>query len=291
MKALTGSGVALITPFNEDDTLDIPSLDKLIEYQITGGIDYIVVLGTTGETATLNKKEKQEIFKTIAEKVNGRVPLIAGIGGNNTKDILDEFDYFDLTGYSAILSVSPYYNRPTQEGLFQHYKAIAEASPLPIILYNVPARTGSNIQAETTVRLANTFKNIIGIKEASGNFHQYSTIIRDTPAGFFLISGDDALLLPMAALGASGVISVLANALPTQVSRLAKMCNENNFEEARKIHTMLSKIIDLCFIEGNPAGVKAILKQLGICGEKTRLPLTSVSDETRNNIIRELKNL
>lgn len=289
MKALTGSGVALITPFNEDDTLDIQSLDKLIEYQISGGIDYIVALGTTGETATLNKKEKQEIFKTIAEKVNGRVPLIAGIGGNNTKEILDELDHFDLTGYSAILSVSPYYNRPTQEGLFQHYKAMAEASPLPIILYNVPARTGSNIQAETTIRLANTFKNIIGIKEASGNFHQYSSIMRDKPADFFLISGDDALLLPMAALGASGVISVLANAFPTHVSRLAKMCNENNFVEARKIHSMLSKIIDLCFIEGNPAGVKAILKQLDICGEKIRLPLTPVSDETRNNIIRELK--
>src|SRR5690606_21005465 len=288
MKALTGSGVALITPFNEDDTLDIQSLDKLIEYQISGGIDYIVSLGTTGETATLNKKEKQEIFKIVAEKVNGRVPLIAGIGGNNTKDTLDEFQNFDLTGYSAILSVSPYYNRPTQEGLFQHYKALSEASPLPIILYNVPARTGSNIEAETTIRLANTFKNIIGIKEASGSFHQYSVIMRDKPSDFFLISGDDALLLPMAALGASGIISVVANAFPTQVSRLAKMCNDNNFEEARKIHSMLSKIIDLCFIEGNPAGIKAILKQLGICNENIRLPLTPVSDETRNNIIREL---
>jgi len=291
MKALTGSGVALITPFNEDDTLDIQSLDKLIEYQISGGIDYIVSLGTTGETATLNKKEKQEIFKIVAEKVNGRVPLIAGIGGNNTKDTLDEFQNFDLTGYSAILSVSPYYNRPTQEGLFQHYKALSEASPLPIILYNVPARTGSNIEAETTIRLANTFKNIIGIKEASGSFHQYSVIMRDKPSDFFLISGDDALLLPMAALGASGIISVVANAFPTQVSRLAKMCNDNNFEEARKIHSMLSKIIDLCFIEGNPAGIKAILKQLGICNENIRLPLTPVSDETRNNIIRELRNL
>ncbi len=291
MKALTGSGVALITPFNEDDTLDIQSLDKLIEYQIAGGIDYIVALGTTGETATLNKKEKQEIFKTIAEKVNGRIPLIAGIGGNNTKEILEELDYFDLSGYSAILSVSPYYNRPTQEGLFQHYKTIAESSPLPIILYNVPGRTGSNIQPETTIRLANTFKNIIGIKEASGNFHQYTVIMRDKPSNFSLISGDDALLLPMAAVGASGVISVLANAFPTYVSRLASLCNENNFEEARKIHIMLSKIIDLCFIEGNPAGIKAILKQLSICGDKTRLPLTSVSDETRSSIIRELKNL
>jgi len=291
MKALTGSGVALVTPFNENGTIDIQSLDRLIEYQISGGINYIVSLGTTGETATLDNKEKQEIFKTIVEKVKGRVPLIAGIGGNNTKEIIDEFSSFDLDGYSAILSVNPYYNRPTQEGLFQHYKALAETSPLPLILYNVPARTGSNIEAKTTIRLANTFENIIGIKEASGNFHQYSAIMRDKPESFSLISGDDALLLPMAAIGATGVISVLANAFPAHVSRLAQMCNENNFSEARKIHNMLSKIIDLCFIEGNPAGIKAILKQLDICEETVRLPLTQVSDETRLNIIKELKNL
>jgi len=290
MKTLIGSGVALITPFNEDNSIDFTSLGKLIEHQITGGIDYLVSLGTTGETATLNKKEKQEILRFTAEKVNGRIPLVVGIGGNNTQEIIVQLRELDLSDYSAILSVSPYYNKPTQEGLFQHYKALAEESPLPIILYNVPGRTGSNIEAKTSVRLANTFPNIIGIKEASGNFHQYSEIMRDKPKDFLLISGDDALLLPMVALGASGVISVLANALPTQVSTLTKLCLEHNFNDAGKLHNQLLKITDLCFIEGNPAGVKSILHQYNICKESIRLPLTPVSENTRNRIIEELKN-
>jgi len=290
MKAFIGSGVALITPFNEDNTIDFEALGKLIEYQIAGKIDYLVSLGTTGETATLNKKEKKEIFKFTADKVNGRVPLVAGIGGNNTQEIIEQFDYFDLSSYAAILSVSPYYNKPTQEGIFQHYKALSQASPLPIILYNVPGRTGSNMEAETTIRLAHAFKNIIGIKEASGNFGQYGAIMRDKPEDFLMISGDDALLLPMAALGASGVISVLANALPSQVSELTRLCLEHNFTEAAKIHNTLLKIIDLCFVEGNPAGVKSILHQYNLCKDYIRLPLTPVSEQTKNRITEELKN-
>jgi len=290
MKAFIGSGVALITPFNEDNTIDFEALGNLIEYQIAGKIDYLVSLGTTGETATLNKKEKKEIFKFTAEKVNGRVPLVAGIGGNNTQETIEQFDYFDLSSYAAILSVSPYYNKPTQEGIFQHYKALSLASPLPIILYNVPGRTGSNMEAETTIRLAHAFKNIIGIKEASGNFGQYGAIMRDKPEDFLMISGDDALLLPMAALGASGVISVLANALPSQVSELTRLCLEHDFMKAAKLHNTLLKITDLCFIEGNPAGVKSILQQYHICKDYIRLPLTPVSEQTKNRIIEELKN-
>lgn len=290
MKTLIGSGVALITPFNEDGTIDFNALEKLIEHQITGGINYLVSLGTTGETATLNKQEKQEIFSFIAKKANGRVPLVAGIGGNNTQEVISQLNDFDLSGYCAILSVSPYYNKPTQEGIFQHYKAIAEASKLPIILYNVPGRTGGNIEAATTIRLANASKNIIGIKEASGNLHQCSEIARDKAADFLLISGDDGLSLPLIALGASGVISVLANALPAQVSELTRLSLDHNFKDAAELHGQLLEITDLCFVEGNPAGVKAILNQSGLCKETVRLPLVPVSEKTRSKIIEELKN-
>jgi len=291
MKTFIGSGVALITPFNEDNTIDFQALDNLIERQIAGGINYLVILGTTGETATLNKEEKKKIFEFAANKVNGRVPLVAGIGGNNTQEIINNFEDYDLSSYSAILSVSPYYNKPTQEGIYQHYKALSLASPLPLILYNVPGRTGSNIEAKTTIRLAHDFNNIIGIKEASGNFNQYSEIIRDKPSEFLLISGDDALSLPMIALGASGVISVLANALPSQVSELTRLSLNTDFEKARKLHSKLIKIVDLCFIEGNPAGVKTILDQNGLCKDRVRLPLTSVSEQTKNKIADEIKSL
>jgi len=291
MKALIGSGVALITPFNEDNTIDFDALGNLIENQIAGEIDYIVALGTTGETATLNKKEKKEIFQFIADKVGGRIPLVAGIGGNNTQEIIDDLKSSDLSGYIAILSVSPYYNRSTQEGIFQHYKALSEASPLPIMLYKVPGRTGSNIEAQTTIRLANACNNIIGIKEASGNFHQYTVIMRDKPTDFLLISGDDGLYLPMASIGASGVISVLANALPAEVSRLTRLCLENNYKDAAKLHAKLSRITDLCFVEGNPAGVKSMLHHLEFCKSVVRLPLSEVSETTSNRIMEELNSL
>lgn len=291
MKGLIGSGVALITPFKEDNNIDFEALGKLIEHQIAGGINYLVSLGTTGETATLSKQEKKEILHFTAEKVNGRVPLVGGIGGNNTKEIIDNINYFDLSKYSALLSVSPYYNKPTQEGIYQHYKAISQASPLPVILYNVPGRTGSNIEAKTTIRLARECSNVIGIKEASGNFMQYSEIMRDKPDEFLLISGDDALALPMIALGASGLISVLANALPAEVSELTKLSLEGDFKKASKIHARLIETMNLCFVEGNPAGVKAILQQKGICEDWLRLPLTPVSDATRNRIATELEKL
>lgn len=291
MKGLIGSGVALITPFKEDNNIDFEALGKLIEHQIAGGINYLVSLGTTGETATLTKQEKSEILAFTAEIVDGRIPLVGGIGGNNTQEILDNIHHFDLSKYSALLSVSPYYNKPTQEGIFQHYKAISKSSPLPIILYNVPGRTGSNIEAKTTTRLAHECSNIIGIKEASGNFTQYSEILRDKPDEFLLISGDDALALPMIALGASGVISVLANALPAEVNDLTRLCLDGDFKNAGKVHARLIEIINLCFVEGNPAGVKAILQQKGIIEDWLRLPLTSVGDETRNKIAKELEKL
>jgi len=291
MKGLIGSGVALITPFKEDNNIDFEALGKLIEHQIAGGINYLVSLGTTGETATLTKQEKSEILAFTAEIVDGRIPLVGGIGGNNTQEILDNIHHFDLSKYSALLSVSPYYNKPTQEGIFQHYKAISKSSPLPIILYNVPGRTGSNIEAKTTTRLAHECSNIIGIKEASGNFTQYSEILRDKPDEFLLISGDDALALPMIALGASGVISVLANALPAEVNDLTRLCLDGDFKNAGKVHARLIEIINLCFVEGNPAGVKAILQQKGIIEDWLRLPLTPVRDETRNKIAKELEKL
>ncbi|HLT42604.1 MAG TPA: 4-hydroxy-tetrahydrodipicolinate synthase [Sphingobacteriaceae bacterium] len=289
MNSFYGAGVALITPFNDDLSIDYTSLGKLIEYQLAGGMDYLVSLGTTGETATLSLDEKKQVWKFTAEKVAGRVPLIAGIGGNNTREIIHEMNNLDIEGYSAILSVSPYYNKPTQEGLYQHYKAIAESAPLPIILYNVPGRTGSNLAVETVLRLAHDFDNIIGVKEASGSFDQFNKIMRDKPDSFLLISGDDPVTLPMMALGAVGIISVVGNAFPKEVSRLAQLCFDQNFKEAQKFHSQLLKITELCFREGNPAGVKAILKEIGIGKDNLRLPLTRVSDNTRELIKEELK--
>jgi 4-hydroxy-tetrahydrodipicolinate synthase len=291
MNSFYGAGVALITPFNDDLSIDYTSLGKLIDYQLAGGMDYLVSLGTTGETATLSLDEKKKVWKFTAEKVAGRVPLIAGIGGNNTKEIIHEMNNLNTEGYSAILSVSPYYNKPTQEGLYQHYKAIAENAPLPIILYNVPGRTGSNLSVDTVVRLANDFKNIIGVKEASGSFDQFNKIMRDKPDNFLLISGDDPVTLPMMALGAVGIISVVGNAFPKEVSHLAQLCFDQNFKEAQKYHNLLLKITELCFRDGNPAGVKAILSELGIGKDRLRLPLTPVSEDTRESIKEELKSV
>lgn len=289
MKILYGSGVALVTPFNADGSIDLPGLERLIEHQIEGGMDYLVSLGTTGETATLSAEERQEIWKFTAEKVAGRVPLVAGIGGNNTAEIVRSVKGFDVEGYEAILSVSPYYNKPTQEGIYLHYKAIAEVSPLPIILYNVPGRTGSNMEADTTIRLARDFENIVAVKEASGNFDQFSKILMNKPEDFLLISGDDPVTLPMMAMGAVGIISVVANILPKQVSTLTRLCGAGLFEEARPIHLDLLKVTALCFVEGNPAGAKAGLKHLGICEEDVRLPLTKVGQHTREAIITEIE--
>ncbi|MFA4980692.1 MAG: 4-hydroxy-tetrahydrodipicolinate synthase [Sphingobacterium sp.] len=291
MNELHGAGVALVTPFNSDESVDFEALGQLIDLQINEGMDYLVSLGTTGEVATLTNGERKRIWDFTVKRVNGRLPLVAGIGGNNTAEIVEQIKSFDPTGFCAILSVSPYYNKPTQEGIYQHYKAVSNASPLPVILYNVPGRTGSNITAQTTLRLANDFSNIVAIKEASGNFAQFSEILRDKPTGFLLISGDDPVTLPMMSLGAAGIISVIGNALPKKVATLAKFCAEGNYAEARSIHNELLDITDLCFIEGNPAGVKYILQELGIGKDQLRLPLVPVSEKIQAAIKEELKKL
>ncbi|WP_411972171.1 4-hydroxy-tetrahydrodipicolinate synthase [Sphingobacterium sp. Lzh-3] len=291
MNELHGAGVALVTPFNSDESVDFEALGQLIDLQINEGMDYLVSLGTTGEVATLTNDERKRIWDFTVKRVNGRLPLVAGIGGNNTAEIVEQIKNFDPTGFCAILSVSPYYNKPTQEGIYQHYKAVSNASPLPVILYNVPGRTGSNISAQTTLRLANDFSNIVAIKEASGNFAQFSEILRDKPTGFLLISGDDPVTLPMMSLGAAGIISVIGNALPKKVATLAKLCAEGNYAEARSIHNELLDITDLCFIEGNPAGVKYILQELGIGKDQLRLPLVPVSEKIQAAIKEELKKL
>jgi 4-hydroxy-tetrahydrodipicolinate synthase len=289
MNKFYGTGIAIVTPFLADGQVDYDGLKKLINYLIDGGVEYIVSLGTTGESATLSADEKKKILSFTAGVVDGRVNLVAGIAGNNTAEVVEQVKAFDITGYDAILSASPQYNKPTQEGIYQHYKAIAENAKLPIILYNVPSRTGSNVSAETTVRLAREFKNIVGIKEASGNFDQINQIMRDKPADFLMISGDDPISLPMIALGAVGVISVVGNALPRQISDMIRRCLNYDFKGAQKGHYDLVDITRLCFVEGSPAGVKTALKQLDICGDKVRLPLVAVSDYTADKIIKEIQ--
>jgi 4-hydroxy-tetrahydrodipicolinate synthase len=284
MNRFYGTGVAMVTPFQADGQVDYPALERLINHLIEGGVEYLVSLGTTGESATLSKDEKKQVFAFTAKTVNKRVPLIAGIAGNNTLEVVAEIKAFDTTGYDAILSASPHYNKPTQEGIYQHYKAIAEASPLPVILYNVPSRTGSSVSAETTVRLAKDFKNIIGIKEASGNFELMNQLVRDKPADFLLISGDDPITLPMIAMGAVGVISVTGNALPKQVSDKVRLCLQGDFKGAQAAHYGLIEFTRLMFSEGSPAGVKSALKHLGVCGDTLRLPLVPVIQDTAEKI-------
>ncbi|HTE01318.1 MAG TPA: 4-hydroxy-tetrahydrodipicolinate synthase [Mucilaginibacter sp.] len=291
MNRFYGTGVAMVTPFDADGQVDYAGLKNLVNHLIDGGVEYLVSLGTTGESATLNKEERKQVWAYTAEVVNGRVGLVVGIAGNNTREVVEDIKQFDTTGYDAILSASPNYNKPPQEGIYQHYKAIAEASPLPIILYNVPSRTGSNMSAETTVRLAHDFKNIIGMKEASGNFDQLNQIMRDKPEDFLLISGDDPISLPMIALGGAGVISVVGNALPRQFSDMIRLCLEGEFKSAQKIHSSLIDFTRMMFAEGSPAGVKTALKSLGVCGDTVRLPLVGVSDTLAGKIISETEKL
>jgi 4-hydroxy-tetrahydrodipicolinate synthase len=291
MNMFHGTGVAMVTPFDAQGQVDYAGLENLINYLIDNGINYLVSLGTTGESATLSKEEKKKVWAFTAQVVNKRVNLVAGIGGNNTYEVVDAVKEFDTTGYDAILSASPHYNKPIQEGIYQHYKAIAEASPLPIILYNVPGRTGSNMSAETTVRLANDFKNIIGIKEASGNFDQFNQIMRDKPADFLFISGDDPVTLPMIALGAVGVISVVGNAVPRQFSNMINTCLTGDFKAAQKAHYQFIEFTRLMFAEGSPGGVKTALKQLGVCGDGLRLPLVQVGPAVADKISLELEKI
>ncbi len=284
-----GLGVAMVTPFRpasagKQPGIDYAALEKLIEHMITGGVDYLVVMGTTGESVTLKKEEKKQLLAQTIEFVRNRVPIVLGVGGNDTADVIDALGSFEMDGVDAILSVSPYYNKPTQEGIYQHYKAIANASLRPIILYNVPGRTGSNITAETTLRLARDFKNIIAIKEASANLHQIGTILKHRPKDFMVISGDDALTLPIISLGGEGVISVVGNALPEEFSRLVKAALKGDLPTARKEHYRLHELIDLLFVEGNPGGVKEVLRILGICGTSMRLPLVPVSEGTAKKL-------
>jgi 4-hydroxy-tetrahydrodipicolinate synthase len=275
---LTGTGVALVTPFNEDGSVDFASLEKLIDFVIDGGVNYVVTLGTTGETPTLSKEEKKDIINQTFHFVAGRVPVVVGIGGNNTSEIVKDIETLPIEKATAILSASPYYNKPSQEGLYQHYKALAASTNKPIILYNVPGRTGSNIAASTTIRLANEIENINGIKEASGNMMQCMQILRDKPQEFLVVSGDDALALGQIACGMRGVISVAANCFPKEFSELVSHALEDNFDAARKINQALLQGYDILFAENNPAGVKAFLSELGVIKNNLRLPLVPLSE-------------
>jgi 4-hydroxy-tetrahydrodipicolinate synthase len=291
MNIFYGTGVAMVTPFHADGQVDYDGLRNLIEHLIDGGVEYLVSLGTTGESATLSEAERKQVFTFTAEVVNKRVGLVAGIGGNNTHEVVEQVKAFNIGGYDAILSASPHYNKPTQEGIYQHYKAIAQNTKLPIILYNVPSRTGSTVSAETTVRLAKEFKNIIGIKEASGNFDLFNQLMRDKPEDFLFISGDDPVTLPMMALGGVGVISVIGNALPRQLSDMVRFLLNGDYKAAHAAHFDLIEFTRLMFAEGSPAGVKTALKQLGVCGDTVRLPLVQVSEKTVDAIAEELKHL
>ncbi len=279
MKKFVGTGVALITPFKEDRSVDVEALKRLVRFQKENGINYIVVLGTTGEYATLTKEEKQLVKKTIVEANNGALPLVLGIGGNNTQAVCDQIKTENLEGFDAILSVSPYYVKPTQEGIYQHFKKVSQVSTLPVILYNVPGRTSSNMLPKTVARLAKDCENIIGIKEAAGDIVQAMQMIAQTPDDFLVISGDDMVTLPMVLAGGAGVISVIAEGFPKQFSEMVQLGLSRNVDEAYKIHYQIAPAIDLIFAEGNPAGIKAVFKKLGLAEDYVRLPLVEASEE------------
>jgi len=275
----TGTGIAIVTPFDAERKIDWDYFRKLINFWIEGEVEYLVALGTTGESPTVHGQEKQQVFSFVKEVNAGRLPLVAGIGGSDTYEVLEGFKNFDLKGYDAILSVSPSYNKPNQEGIFQHYKMLDAAAPLPIIMYNVPSRTGQNVTGETQVRIANECKNIFATKEASGDFNQIMYIIKNRPKNFMVISGDDLITLPMIACGADGVISVVANAYPKGFSDMTRFCLEGKFSEARKLHFQYTEIISSMFAEGSPSGVKAYLKEMGLCSDAVRLPVWPVSEK------------
>ncbi len=282
---ILGMGVALVTPFTADKEIDYKALERVVDHVVDNGADFLVVLGTTGETPTLSDKEKNEIKQFIKEKNGSRVPLVIGVGGNNTADIIAQLKEEDFTGYSAILSVVPPYNKPSQEGIFQHFKAIAEASPLPVVLYNVPGRTGVNMTADTTLRLAREVPNIIGIKEASGDIHQLQRLVKEKPESFTVLSGDDGMTYPFMALGAQGVISVLGNAYPKEFSHMVHLCLEGNYIEAVDFHFKYRDMIRLLFADGNPAGVKCVMHDMGLIENELRLPLVPVGTSTAEEIL------
>ena len=288
---LSGTGVAIVTPFLENGEIDNTALEVLVNHLRVGGVDYLVVLGTTGETATVSKEEKNKLLQLVNNYTNNRVKLVAGIGGNDTREVIASMKELSLSGYCAILSVSPYYNKPNSEGLFQHYKAIAEAAPLPVIMYNVPGRTGMNVSAATTLRIARECSNIIATKEASGNMEQIMQIIAEKPKDFEVISGDDGLALPLIACGAIGVISVVANAYPKQYSDMINLCLEGKFNEAREGHEKILPIINTLFLEGSPSGVKTYLSLMGIVKETFRLPVVGVGADLKKKITELLNSI
>ncbi len=282
--SLQGTGVAIVTPFRSTMEVDLDALGKLIDFIIENGIDYIVSLGTTGETPTLDTEEKYDILHYTFEKVNGRVPVVVGVGGNNTKEVMEQLQSYPLEKAVAVLSASPYYNKPSPEGIFQHYKNLASASPKPVILYNVPGRTGSNITAETTLRLANEVENIAGIKEASGNMVQCMHILRDRPDNFLVVSGDDHVTMPLIACGMDGVISVAANCFPKDFSDMVRFSLQGDFKQARPLHYKCLEGNDLLFAENNPAGVKAFLSEMGLIENVLRLPLVPLSSAIHQKV-------
>lgn len=286
-----GLGIALITPFTSDGEVDYKALKRLVEYQLGNGADFLCILATTGETPCLSSDEKQKIKDLVRNVVNGRVPILIGCGGNNTAAIVEELKTGDFKGIDGVLSVCPYYNKPSQEGLFQHFRAIANATELPVVLYNVPGRTGINLKAETTLRLARECRNIVGIKEASGNLEQVDEIIKGKPAHFDVISGDDALTFPMIACGAVGVISVIGNALPREFSKMIRLEFKGEYEGARKIHHKFTELYSLLFVDGNPAGVKCLLHEMGMIENVLRLPLVPTRVQTVQKIAEVMKEL
>ena len=289
--SLKGMGVALITPFKEDESVDYEALGRLVDYQVQNGTDYLVVLGTTAETPTLTEEEKRNIIDLVVSHVRGRIPIVLGVGGNCTRNVVDQLKHGNFQGIDAILSVVTYYNKPSQEGIYQHYKAIAEATELPIVLYNVPGRTGVNMTAETTLRIARNFSNVIAIKEASGNITQMDDIIKNKPENFNVISGDDGITFPLITLGAVGVISVIGNAFPREFSRMTRLALQGDFANALAIHHRFTELFNLLFVDGNPAGVKSMLNAMGMIENKLRLPLVPTRITTFEAIRKVLNEL
>jgi 4-hydroxy-tetrahydrodipicolinate synthase len=284
MKKFIGTGVALVTPFKKDFSVDTEALARIVNHVIDGGVEYLVVLGTTAESATLTNEEKELVIETIVKANNNRLPLVLGVGGNNTAKVVEELKTRDFSNFDAILSVSPYYNKPTQEGIYQHFKAIAEVSPLPIILYNVPGRTASNMLPSTVVRLANDFENVIAIKEAAGDIVQAMKLIQTAPKDFLVISGDDMITLPMVLAGGAGVISVIGEGFPKEFSDMVRLGLNRKVDEAYKLHYLLADSIDMIFEQGNPAGIKEVFKSLGLSENTVRLPLVNVNEDLVNRI-------
>jgi 4-hydroxy-tetrahydrodipicolinate synthase len=291
MQAFIGTGVALVTPFKKDFSVDTEALKRIVNYVTDGGVEYLVVLGTTGEPATLSQEEKELVIATVVEANNGRLPLVLGVGGNNTQKLVEELKTRDFSKFSAVLSVSPYYSKPTQEGIYQHFKAIAEASPIPVILYNVPGRTASNMTPATVIRLANDFKNLIGIKEAAGDIVQAMKLIQHKPKDFLVISGDDMIALPMVLAGGAGVISVIGEGYPKEFSEMIRLGLNKKVDEAYALHYKIMDSIDMIFEQGNPAGVKEIFKTLNLSENTVRLPLVNVDHDLASRLENFTKNL